>query len=207
MPGGSQYSQKKLENEFTGGVIDNSGLDAAILDNLMPEEYPLEELDFDLIADWEGSQPHGTIIVFEGLKENIKNTVQYLKKMLAMSFRFALIDKDFSIYVNDEMITVSDLQDLLSATQFIWSLNDYKDEFIDSCTNIAEGRICLYSDLTIGGFLATVRKPSNLKIRGADERATVDLFVNGRLREKNILRHIPTQRITESYLYGHISFQ
>jgi hypothetical protein len=30
--------------------------------------------------------------------------------------------------------------------------------------------------------------------------------VNGRLREKNILRHIPSQRIIESYLYGQIHF-
>ena len=35
---------------------------------------------------------------------------------------------------------------------------------------------------------------------------TIDIFVNGRLREKNILRHIPTQRIIESYIYGQIHF-
>ncbi len=32
------------------------------------------------------------------------------------------------------------------------------------------------------------------------------MFVNGRLREKNIIRHIPTQRIPESYLYGQLHF-
>jgi hypothetical protein len=48
--------------------------------------------------------------------------------------------------------------------------------------------------------------PRHLKITGTDERATLDLFVNGRLREKNILRHIPSQRIVESYLYGQIHF-
>ena len=30
--------------------------------------------------------------------------------------------------------------------------------------------------------------------------------LSGRLREKNILRHIPTQRVIESYLYGQIHF-
>ena len=60
--------------------------------------------------------------------------------------------------------------------------------------------------LDVKGFLATVEKPKHLKITGTDERATVDLFVNGRLREKNILRHIPTQRIIESYIYGQLHF-
>ena len=44
------------------------------------------------------------------------------------------------------------------------------------------------------------------KISGTEERATIDLFVNGRLREKNIIRHIPTQRIVENYIYGQIHF-
>ncbi len=66
--------------------------------------------------------------------------------------------------------------------------------------------IALKTALSVRGFIATVEKPRNLKITGTDERATLDLFVNGRLREKNILRHIPSQRIIESYLYGQIHF-
>ena len=51
-----------------------------------------------------------------------------------------------------------------------------------------------------------MRSRSHIKISGTNERATIDLFVNGRLREKNILRRIPTQRVVESYLYGQIHF-
>ena len=58
----------------------------------------------------------------------------------------------------------------------------------------------------INGFIASVDKPSNLKIRGTDEKISVDLFVNGRLREKDLLKHIPSTRIVESYLYGQIHF-
>ena len=39
-----------------------------------------------------------------------------------------------------------------------------------------------------------------------DERVGIDLFVNGRLRERDILKHIPTARIVENYLYGQIHF-
>ena len=48
--------------------------------------------------------------------------------------------------------------------------------------------------------------PSQLKINMTDEKVTVDLFVNGRLREKDILKHIPSTRVVESYLYGQIHF-
>ena len=39
-----------------------------------------------------------------------------------------------------------------------------------------------------------------------EERAGIDLFVNGRLRERDILKHVPTARVVESYLYGQIHF-
>lgn len=58
----------------------------------------------------------------------------------------------------------------------------------------------------IKGFIASVVKPRDLKILTADEKVGVDLFVNGRLRERDILKHIPTARVVESYLYGQIHF-
>lgn len=60
--------------------------------------------------------------------------------------------------------------------------------------------------LNIRGYIATVRKPSNLKIPKTNAKATVDLFVNGRLRERDVLRHIPTARIVENYVYGQIHY-
>ena len=192
--------------EYVGGVIDNSGLDKAIIDELLPEDYPLEELDFDLISDLEDEHEQGTIIVFEGTKEKLRNTIPYLKKLLAISFRFTLLDEKFSIYVNDKKVTIDDLESLLKATEFLWLINKYSDEYITACEHIKSDPIHLTSPLEVKGFLATVEKPGNLKIPKTNERATVDLFVNGRLREKNILRHIPTQRIIESYIYGQLHF-
>ncbi|MBN9668666.1 hypothetical protein J0S40_23975, partial [Escherichia coli] len=45
-----------------------------------------------------------------------------------------------------------------------------------------------------------------LKIKGSEEKVSIDLFVNGRLREKDILKHISTTRIVDSYLYGQIHY-
>ena len=58
----------------------------------------------------------------------------------------------------------------------------------------------------VRGFIASVEKPNDLKIFSTDERVGIDLFVNGRLRERDILKHIPTARIVESYMYGQIHF-
>ncbi len=46
----------------------------------------------------------------------------------------------------------------------------------------------------VAGFIASVEKPRDLKIMTTDERVGIDLFVNGRLRERDILKHIPTAR-------------
>lgn len=59
---------------------------------------------------------------------------------------------------------------------------------------------------TITGFIASVEKPSGLKIKDVDKSVSVDLFVNGRLRELDILKHIKSNRVPESYLYGQINY-
>ena len=197
---------KKKGQEYTGGAINNSGLDHAITHDLTPDQYPLEPPNFDLIDDLSKGHASGTIIVFEDTKEQIRNSIAHIKKMLAMYFRFSLLDKNFSIHVNGEKVTLDDLQDLLDATEFVWVINGNTDDFVSALRKLKSDKIALTTTLNINGFIATVEKPRDLKITGTDERATIDLFVNGRLREKNILRHIPSQRVVESYIYGQVHF-
>jgi len=197
---------KKTGQGYVGGTIDNSGLDRAITSDLTPDQYPLEAPDPKLITSLSKDHASGTIIVFQGTKEQIKSSVEHIRKMLALYFRFSILDKEFSIYVNDEKVGLDDLTDLLDATEFAWIINEYQDEFVKALPNLKNKPIAMKTVLGVRGFIATVEKPRNLKITGIDERATLDLFVNGRLREKNIIRHIPSQRIVESYLYGQIHF-
>lgn len=193
-------------DEYIGGVIDNSGLDEAIRNDLIPEDYPLEGLDYTLIDGLFDTHEHGTIIVFEGASNVLGNKEEYIRKILALSFTFSLIDPDFSIHVNNEEIGLEDLKSLADTTQFLWKLNGFSDSYTDSMNSLLEDAQEIETDKEIRGFIASVRLPRHLKIRGTDERATIDLFVNGRLREKNVIRHIPTQRIVESYIYGQIHF-
>ncbi|MFC2052488.1 hypothetical protein ACFLT4_07155 [Chloroflexota bacterium] len=56
------------------------------------------------------------------------------------------------------------------------------------------------------GFIASVEKPRDLKVISTDERVSIDLYANGRLREKDILKYMPSARIVENYLYGQIHY-
>ena len=187
-----------------GGIIDNSGLDEAIRDDISSQDYTLDVLEKEYSYMFDHLH-QGTLIEFEKVKDGIYNTVDYIKRAIALYFRFSLIDNNFNIYVNDELISASLLERLYKNTQYLWKINGFQDSYIELMKNV-EKCVDVNSDLKIRGYIATVLKPSNLKIQNTQEKVTVDLFVNGRLREKDILRHIPTARIVENYVYGQIHF-
>jgi len=203
-------SKKKGMKNYVGGVIDNSGLDDAIKEDLMPGDYPLGEPNMSLFSEYVKDHKKGTIIYFEKIKEGIKNRLEYLKKIIALYFRFSLYDDEFRIFLNDEEITLECLRKLAEDTEFWWIINDLKDPYLEMLQEMfdpeknEEGRLTI--DGNLNGFIASVDKPTKLKIFGTRERTGIDLFVNGRLRERNILAHIPTARWVESYLYGQIHF-
>lgn len=199
---------KKVDTDYIGGVIDNTGLTSAIKNDLTPDEYPLGKMDLSSFSLYMPEHESGTIISFEETKEDIHNTISHLKKLIALYFRFALIDPDFNIYLNDELITLTDIKDLSDATEFVWIINDLKDPYIDTLTALLSTPIQINNKLNIKGFIATVKKPRYLKIAGTEEKVGIDLFVNGRLRERDILKHMPdfSTRYIASYLYGQIHF-
>jgi len=193
---------------YVGGVIDNSGLDKAITDDLKPSEYPLQEWNPASLKPYMENHRQGTIISFEKINDGVRHTIDFLKKSIALYFRFSLLDSSFNIYLNDDKITMTCLDDLAKKTEFLWQINDISDPYVAYLKRIftPEGNESRKLSIkgTIKGFIASVEKPRNLKITTADERVGVDLFVNGRLREKDVLKHMPTARVVESYLYGQI---
>lgn len=195
---------KTPKTSVIGGIIDNSGLDKAITDDLNSQEYKLDDLESDFEIEM-SKISHGTLIFFDKVNNGIFNTIEYIKKAIALYFRFSLLDKEFNIYVNDTLIDETLLSDFSDSTQFLWTINGMSDPFIDSMKKLQEN-VNVESKMNIRGYIATIEKPSLLKIRGTQEKITLDLFVNGRLRERDILRHIPTSRIVENYVYGQIHF-
>ena len=195
-------------DDYIGGVIDNAGLDQAITDDLTPKEYPLGKCGIDTFSQYTKDHDQGTIIYFENIKDGIKHSLGFLKKIIALYFRFSLLDQDFNIFIDDEKVTQDCLDDLASKTEFLWKINDLHDPYIQRLqkefTPKEERQFNVKGN--IKGFIASVEKPRYLKIITTDERVGVDLFVNGRLRERDILKHIPTARVVESYLYGQVHF-
>lgn len=197
---------KTKDAEYIGGVIDNSGLDKAITDDLTPEEYKLETFSKESFSKYVENHEHGTIIHFEDFNDGVRNTLDYLKKMIALYFRFSLLDSSFNIFLNDEKITQEHLNELATKTEFLWEINTQDDPYKEKLTKIKNSTTLSLQDGSYKGFIASVEKPRDLKVVNTDERVSVDLFVNGRLREKDILKHMPSARIAESYLYGQIHY-
>lgn len=200
---------KAAGQNVVGGLIDNSGLDQAISDDISANNYPLEDFA-SMVGEKLAQLDSGTAVLFDELNDGVINTIDYLKKAIALYFRFSLLDTSFIIYLNGEQITLDSLDELSSVTQYVWQINDIDDPYLSSKLSAKNANIKNYkktsSKMKLKGFIATTQKPSNLKIRGTNEKVSLDLFVNGRLREKDILKHIPTARIVESYTYGQIHF-
>ncbi len=66
---------KTADSDFVGGIIDNSGLDNAIHDDLTPQQYPLETIDTELFGNHLEGFEKGTIIYFESINDGIKNRI------------------------------------------------------------------------------------------------------------------------------------
>ena len=201
----------KTENtDIVGGVIDNSGLDEAIKDDISANEYNLIEPSGEIVDKCTHGFTNGTIIIFEDINEGIKNRIEYIRKLVALYFRFSLLDKSFNIIVNGKEIKLDELSELIDNTQLLWKINNPKDPYLNDLLErkdtLKRKKKLNIEGVAITGFVASVEKPSMLKIRGSEEKVSIDLYVNGRLREKDILKHIPTARIVESYLYGQIHY-
>lgn len=198
---------KTINTDWVGGSIDNKGLDVAITDDLTPQEYALGSLDVSEFHTYLKDLTSGTVIYFDNIENGIKNSESYLKKVIALYFRFSLLDNNFNIFFNDEPITIDNLDSLADSTQFLWKINASNDPFVQSKllqNPHLKASKTINSRKIDTGFVGSVVKPSHLKILSTEEKVGIDLFVNGRIREKDILKHIPSARVAESYLYGQI---
>lgn len=220
---------KTRTTQPTGCKISNTELDEAINNDRSTDQVLLKDAGdhaYQLLDNL--NSPSGTVLVLSGMRTT-NNTDEFLRSSIAQGFRFSLIDKNFHIYYNRSEITYKDLSRLTERTQFAWVFPDTDDDFtqllqdatkqtqsIDQDNNYtipATSFICDDTNddnraqqqlITITGFIATTLKPRDLQIYGSNERATLDLFVNGRMRERNIIQHIPSSRVPEQYIYGQI---
>ena len=199
------FSRKKEKDPWIGVVINNNNIDDAIKKDKTTEEHILDEvipgsehLDYFPFEK-------GTVIFFNNLKEERKHTEVFLKKIIALYFKFSLIDPEFSIYFNDIKVTVEELRELADNTQFVWTINGFNtDPYISLIKPEINIENIVSKKPEVKGFVASVKHPRFKTILGAKERIGIDLIVNGHVREYDIFKHFPTARFPEQYLYGQI---
>ena len=195
---------KKGGGAYIGGVIDNSGLDKAITEDLEPRSYRLEKPNLSTLQKYTKGHAHGTIIRFDGIDDGIKSHFDFIKKVVALYFRFSLVDESFRIYIDGEKISYKHLADLAGATQFVWHTRGMKDPFLTQGLKKAKEKKVIDLGKGVRGFIATVEMPRDLSIHSTGERVTIDLFVNGRLRETDIVKHLQIAKVAENYMYGQV---
>ena len=203
---------KKINQNPIGGVIDNSEIDQKIKTDA---KYVLGQLPINL--EEVIREPSGTYIKFEGIKDTVNNP-ELIKKYLAVLFNFSFSSPQerFDISVNGEKIGIENLEELNGNTQFLWSIDieEVNKKEIENRfpKGIHQKNLVSYEFIVNGkkhkikGFIASVKRPSHLKIHGTGGmfKAGLHLFVNGRLRQEDIFKDIASQRVVESYLYGEI---
>lgn len=199
-------SRKSDKVDYVGGLIDNNKLDQDIKDDLDATKSELGEFNLSDFSDYLKGHKKGTLIYLNNINGGFTKSLKSIRKIIAYYFRFSLIDKNFNIYLNDEKISVDDLTELKEKTQFIWTVNKHSEPYIKKKSDFKFFNNIDVKDKNIRGYFATTAKTKDVNVMNLDESVGVDLFVNGRLREKNIIRHIPkmTERIVSSYLYGQI---
>lgn len=211
---------KKDGQEITGGKIINPELDKKIKEK---GEYSLENLlDGEKEESFSKNKKSGTKIIFEKFKTKLNNEA-IIRKYLATQFNFIFTlkkDDRFNIIVNNKIVTQDDLKELNENTEFLWFLGESNDNIKKRFINLASSGkkiVCgkIISDaefdfdkekIKIRGYIASVKTSSNLILRGSggDFRAGVNLFTNGRLRQKDLIEDITTKGLAEEYLYGEI---
>lgn len=195
---------KSAKREWCGVVIDNSEIDQEIKKGSGIAKYELKDADLGAYKELCIGEK-GTVICFNGLKEERSHAEEFLKKVIALYFRFSLIDPEFKIFLNGSEVTIDALSELAEKTQFVWNINGYNsDPYLEMIKPACEAIALTTDSKEIHGFIASVKKPTDRNIFGAKERIGVDLFVNGRMREVDILKHSPSSQVPEEYLYGQI---
>ncbi len=200
---------KKRWEKIVWWIIDNSELDEKIQKNLKTEQYPLGTLDETIFSKHPIASKidHWTLIHFEELNDWIKSNLEVIRKLIVLNFRFSLIDPSFNIFVNNEPISLADIKDLSESTEFLWNINNFNDsDFFDTLANKLEEATLEIKWKNIFWFIASVEFPKFLNIYWTGEKTWVDLFVNWRLRENNILKNMSwfSTRHIASYLYWQI---
>lgn len=176
---------------------------AAIEDN--QGEYQPEEL-----ADSGFDCAHGTRITLEELrKRQTVSTAEGLRRRLARRFSIIGPGHDFAITVNGAAITPED-RGYHDRLQYLWTYGD-QSELRSRCRSLEESESRASSfplfegaDLTVDGWLGTVRESGQLRDEHGENLNRIAIFVRGKMAQEDLLGDFTERGIYASYLIGEL---
>ena len=165
-----------------------------------PEE--LEDSGFDCA--------HGTRITLEEIrKRQTVSTAEGLRRRLARRFSIIGPSHDFSITVNGDEITPED-RGYHRQLQYLWTYGD-QFEMVSQCGNLekSESRASGFpapgeADLTVDGWLGTVRESGQLRDEHGENLNRIAIFVRGKMAQEDLLGDFTERGIYASYLIGEL---
>ncbi len=192
---------ESISSENNALLISRHALEKTISANkqYQPEDIAFEHFD----------KNHGTMIVITDFKKDIDTDPDFLRPRLAKRFSLkAAGEHPFMIYINDREITLDD-RNFFDKIQFLWPIGDLEDEFKSKYPDIKyqpslpatikDGE----NEYTVSGWLATVDKPSYLKVSGENNNK-VSILCRGKMAQEDILAFYTEGGIYSSYLIGEI---
>jgi len=173
-------------------------------------EYNQGEYHPEELADSGFARAHGTRITLEQLrKRQTVSTAEGLRKRLARRFSIIGPSHDFSITVNGEAITPED-RGYHRQLQYLWTYGD-QSEVVSRCRNLEKSELRTsgfpvlgLADLTVDGWLGTVRESGQLRDEHGENLNRIAIFVRGKMAQEDLLSDFTERGIYASYLIGEL---
>lgn len=169
--------------------------------------YKPEEL-----TTWSSEVKNGTRIILAGLSTNLSGmTVEGLKRRVARRFSVIGSKFGFKVVVNGAAIGPDD-RGYHNAIEYIWTYGNQTD-FVKTCKNLSrseEKRLTMVKSelgkagITLGGWIGTVKSPSQLKDEDGDNLNRLAVFMRGKLAQEDVLSEFAQKEIYADYVIGEL---
>lgn len=155
---------------------------------------------------------NGTRITLSNLRRRQSNrTPRWLKRRVARRFSVIGAEQEFQVFVNGDEITPAD-RDYYDKIRYIWTYSDQEHVMAQCKAEEHEDRTdkVEHQDLSVSGWLATVRKARDLKDAGdtgndhGDNLNRIAIFVRGKLAQEDMLADLSEKGVYASYLIGEL---
>lgn len=162
-----------------------------------PEELPVDSIDFE----------HGTrITLFELRHKQTVATSKAVRTRVARRFSVLGGKHGFKITIDAQEVTPAD-RGYYEQLQYIWTYGD-QSEVVSLAANVSEHEPrpipADIADLSISGWLGTVKESRQLKDEQGDNLNRIAIFVRGKMAHEDILGDFSERGVYASYLIGEI---